>query len=222
MMKAATGLFLCLLIPFATDSVSAQTPQPPRDDVQSWNDLQLSLRLRDNIDLLINGTLRLGRHISDPVDERAGVGLLFKINDYLTISSGYLHVFTQPVPGVTRHENRFFLDGTVHFSFKGFVLYDRNMFERRLRQPVDATRYRNRLRIEHPVKFGRAEVVIFASDEVFYDWSVNRWVRNRFQVGAGKRFTKKFVAEIYYMRQNDGITRPGDLHIIGTVFKIKL
>jgi len=106
-----------------------------RDDVQSWNDLQLSLRLRDNIDLLINGTLRLGRHISDPVDERAGVGLLFKINNYLTISPGYLHIFTQTVPGVTRHENRFFLDGTVHFSFKGFVLYDRNMFERRLRQP---------------------------------------------------------------------------------------
>ena len=222
MRKPATGLSLCLLILFAVDSMSAQTAQLPHDDVQSWNDVQLSARLRDNIDLLINGTLRLGRHISDPVDERVGTGLLFKINDYLTISPGYIHVFTQTVPGITRHENRFFLDGTVHFSFKGFVVYDRNMFERRLRQPVDATRYRNRLRIEHPVRFGRAEVVIFVSDEVFYDWSVNRCVRNRFQIGAGKRFTKEFVGEIYYMRQNDGITRPGDLHIIGTVFKIRL
>jgi len=46
-----------------------------------------------------------------------------------------------------------FLDGTVHFSFKGFVLYDRNMFERRLRQPVDATRYiLKSLRRGHRVK----------------------------------------------------------------------
>jgi hypothetical protein len=61
-----------------------------------------------------------------------------------------------------------------------------------------------------------------ASDEVFYDWSLHEWVRNRIAVGAFHEFNKQFTLKLYYMRQNDARARPGDLHIIGSVWRIKL
>jgi len=60
------------------------------------------------------------------------------------------------------------------------------------------------------------------SDEFFYDWSVNDWVRNRFAVGVNHTFNKHFTLDTYVMRQNDGRSRPGDLNIIGTTWRIKL
>jgi hypothetical protein len=41
-------------------------------------------------------------------------------------------------------------------------------------------------------------------------------------VGASREFNKHLTLELYYMRQNDGRARPGDLHIIGSLWRIKL
>ena len=100
---------------------------------------------------------------------------------------------------------------------------DRNWFERRWREPqVDSWRYRNRLRVEHPFQIDKTKFNWFVSDEVFYDWSLNDWVRNRASVGANHAFNKLFTLELYYLRQNDGRSRPGDLQIIGSLWRFKL
>jgi hypothetical protein len=103
-----------------------------------------------------------------------------------------------------------------------YTLSDRNQFERRLRAAGDSTRYRNRIQIEHPLKVGKTSVQLFASEEVFYDWSVDDWVRNRFAVGVSRKFNQHFTGDLYYMRQNDGRSRPGDLNIIGVTYRIRL
>jgi hypothetical protein len=76
--------------------------------------------------------------------------------------------------------------------------------------------------VEHPASLGKFSFNVFAADEVFYDWSVDDWVRNRFSAGGFKKFGKRYTAEVYYLRQNDGRARPGDLHVIGTILKIQL
>jgi hypothetical protein len=63
---------------------------------------------------------------------------------------------------------------------------------------------------------------LFIGDEVFYDWSIDRWVRNRFATGGTKVFNKHFTQDIYYLRQNDGVSIPGDLNVIGTILRVKL
>ena len=64
--------------------------------------------------------------------------------------------------------------------------------------------------------------LLFVADEVFYDWVVNRWVRNRFSVGGIKVFNKHFTQDFYYLRQNDGVSIPGDLNVIGTTLRFRL
>ncbi|HEY6248191.1 MAG TPA: DUF2490 domain-containing protein [Pyrinomonadaceae bacterium] len=205
-----------------TGSATSQTVLP-HADTQTWNDVQVAIPVNDHLDVMLLGTLRIGRDISNFVDERAGVGISYKLNKYITIAPNYQYITMQPVPNRKSFEHRFTGAVTLRLPLEKFTFSDRNQFERRIRRPqVDATRYRNRFMVEHPLDLGKLKLTIFASDEVFYDWSVNDWVRNRFAAGVNHKFNKHFTLDLYYMRQNDGRTRPGDLNVIGAIYRIRL
>jgi hypothetical protein len=112
---------------------------------------------------------------------------------------------------------------TLRFNVEKFRLSDRNLIERRIRRPgINSTRYRNRLQVEHPVGPAKLGLSLFVADEVFYDWSLRRWSRNRFAIGGTKIFNKHFTQDFYYLRQNDGVSVPGDLNVVGTILRVKL
>lgn len=228
-------LVLAAFVGFAGSSY-AQTARPqPTDDTQFWSDVQIVTKLvkdekkRDVVSLVLGGVFRLGRDISHPVDERATVGIDFNLrklakNFNLKLTPGYLYQATQPFEGRKTYEHRLIFSATPEYTLNKFKFKDRNQFERRLRNSqADSTRYRNRFEIEYAVKRGENELFRgYTADEVFYDWSENNWVRNRFSVGGRKDLdkAKHFMWEIYYLRQNDAHAHPGDLHVIGTLLKI--
>jgi hypothetical protein len=194
-----------------------------RTDNQFWSDVQVAVPMTKDIDFNMLGTLRLGRDISRPVDERIGMGFTFRFGQHVSIAPNYLYIATQPVKNRRLFESRLSLPVTVRFNVEKFRLSDRNMFERRFRQlGIVSTRYRNRLQVEHPVGPAKRGLSLYVADEVVYDWIINRWVRNRFTVGGTKVFNKHFTQDIYYLRQNDGVSVPGDLNVIGTTLRVKL
>jgi hypothetical protein len=205
-------------------AVSAQSVSlPSRSDNQIWTDVQLSVPLNKTVDFILLGTLRLGRNISRPVDERLGVGFTFKAGKYLSFTPGYLYIATQPFKGRRVFEDRLNFVATVRFPVGNFTLTDRSLFERRLRHPGgDSTRYRQRLQVDHPLGDKKRKLNVFVADEIFYDWSFNAWVRNRFTIGINKAVNKHLTTDIYYLRQNDGHSVPGDINAIGTNWRIKL
>jgi uncharacterized protein DUF2490 len=204
-------------------SVANTSAQVDRTDNQFWSDYQLAAPVTKNFDFNILGTLRVGRDFGHPVDERIGAGFTFRLGRYVTISPNYVHIGMQPVAGRRIWENRLTLPVTVRFNAGNFRLSDRNQFERRMRNSgLKANRYRNRFQVEHPVGNKDWQLSLFVSDEVFYDWFVNRWVRNRFSVGATKVFNRHFTQELFYLRQNDGVSIPGDLNVIGTSLRFRL
>lgn len=194
-----------------------------RTDNQQWTDVQLAIPVTKNIDFNMLGTLRLGRDISHAVDERAGVGFTFRFGKYLTVAPNFLGIGMQPSANRRLWENRLTLPITVRFKAGQFTLSDRNQFERRFRSNgVKSTRYRNRFLVERPIGPDTVKMSFFVGDEVFYDWSVDRWVRNRFAAGVTKVFNNHFTQDFYYLRQNDGVSVPGDLNVIGTILRFKL
>ena len=194
-----------------------------KSDTQEWNDVQLAIPLNQSTDLLVLGTLRLGQHVTSPAEERIGGGFNCRIKKYVYLSPTYEYVRTQPGGGRKGHEHRLSFAATFRLPLEKFTVSDRNLVERRIRDPqIDSIRYRNRFQIERPLKLGGLRVLGFVSDEVFYESSVKRWVRNHFTAGVSRRFSKHFVQDFYYARQNDGFTRPGDLNVIGTVLRIRL
>lgn len=210
-------VFLLLLTPVSAQSVPDQT------DNQQWTEVQLSVPVTAKVDFSFVGGLRLGRDITHPVDERVGAGFTFRPNKYVSISPYYLHIGMQPFSGRRIWENRLVVPVQLRFNVGDFRLSDRNQFERRWRNSgLKSWRYRNRFQVEHPVGSDKLALSLFVADEVFYDWFVNSWVRNRFSVGAIKVFNKHFTQEVYYLRQNDGVSIPGDLNVIGTTLRLRL
>jgi Protein of unknown function (DUF2490) len=214
-------LFVLLTVAYST--VFGQLTRLPETDLQQWNDVQIAAPVTKDIDFNLYGTLRLGRDVSRAVDERIGVGFTFRAGKHLSFATAYLHIGMQPFEGRKVWESRISLGPTVRFEANKFRFSDRNLFERRFRHPgIPSTRYRNRVQVEHPIGSDKIKLSLFASDEIFYDWSVNRWVRNRFAAGVTKVLNSNLTLDVYYLRQNDGLSRPGDLQVIGTNWRIKL
>lgn len=217
-LKTRPLLLLCLLCL----SVAQTYGQIDQTDNQFWTDVQIAVPVTSHFDFNLLGTLRIGRDFGRPVDERVGAGFTFRYK-LLQVSPNYIHIGMQPFAGRRVWENRLTFPVHVRFNVGDFRLSDRNQFERRLRSSgVHATRYRNRFQVEHPVGSKDWQLSLYVSDEVFYDWSVDRWVRNRFSVGGSKVFNSHFTQDIYYLRQNDGISVPGDLNVLGTTLRFRL
>jgi hypothetical protein len=167
--------------------------------------------------------LRLGDNVTQTADQRWGIGFMFKINKYLTFHPFYLHREARPPNGRHESEDRLTLGGAVRIPVGKFTVSNRNWFERRWRDPqVAAWRYRNRLQVEHPFQLNKKKFTWFVSDEVFYDWSLHVWPRNRMSGGVSHPFNKHLTLELFYTRQNDSHTRPGDLNIIWSAWRVKL
>lgn len=193
------------------------------DDHQSWNEFQISAPYNEQIDVFMTGTLRLGKNLSRVSEHRMGFGFAYKPRKDLSFSGSYLNIRARNSSGVFRLENRFVVYGRYAFPIKRFGLSHRSMFEWRLRSPRSSWRYRPSLTFEKeiPKKFIPG-AKFFVTEEVFYDSALGRFSRNRFSLGIGKTINKKVSVDVYYLRQNDGFSVPGDLNVIGTSWKIKL
>ena len=222
-MAGVVGLFLCCFA-LPVGSAKAQLTIPlPKKDFQSWNDLQIAIPVNKKLDYTLQLTGRFGDDVTRTVDVRFGIGAYYRPNKYLTFNPFYFHRDAHPVKGFHETEDRVTLGATVRFPLGKFTIADRNWFEHRWRQPQrDAWRYRQRLQIEHPFNIDKKKYTWFVSDEVFYDWTLHVWPRNRISTGIIHAFNKHLTLELYYTRQNDGRTRPGDLNIIWSYWRVRL
>ena len=196
---------------------------PDEDDVQYWNDIQLTVPLASRVDFVTKQTLRFGQNITKLVEGRISIGAAVKLTRAITIAPSYTFIKARSASGRYRIENRLSLAGYYRFPFKKVTLTHKSTYERRLRRPRPTWRYKPMLTLERAIPeniIPRAK--LFISDELFYDSALDRFSRNRFSIGITKTITKKLALDIYYMRQNDGTTRPGDLNVIGTLWKVKL
>jgi len=219
----ATGTLFISIAILGCATALAQTPNLPRNDVQVWTEVQLAVPLAPKVDLVLMGLTRFGRNVSRPVNERIGGGVSFKVGKYLTLLPFYLHVASQPTKDIHFTEERITLEAAVRFPAGRFTISDRNRLEFHIhRPPPNFTQYRNRLQIEHPVKLGKAKVIGFVADEVFYDSIAGSWIRNRVYLGISRKVNKHFTLDLYYVRQNDSHSHPGDIQAVGTALKFHL
>lgn len=209
-------------------AATAAAVTPPTEDHQFWNEFQLVKHTGKKTDLVLIGVLRIGRDWARPVDERVGVGYAFKLNKYLTVMPTYLHVEYQPYPTRIIHEERLVLNVTGKASLGKFTFTDRNLIERRVRPSVkDFTVYRNRLQIDHPAHVGHFAFKPYVADEVWHSTQTGArgefgWFRNRISVGVIKQLTEHLSGDIFVLYQSDGISRPGNIPVVGTLFRYTL
>jgi hypothetical protein len=193
------------------------------EDIQSWNDIQLTVPLNKAFDFYTAVTMRFGKNVSRLNDGRFAIGVAWKPTKALSIMPFYWNIGARNQRSQFRREHRLALRIGYRFPFKSFGLLHRSQFEKRMRPPANTWRYRGMLTFEKdlPKKFiGNAK--FFCGDEVFYDSGTKKFSRNRFNIGIGKTLSKNLGVDVYYMRQNDGFSHPGDLNTLWVTWRVKL
>lgn len=211
-------LFIIFLLSF---TVLAQNA--PTEDTQIWTDIQLTYPINKKTDAFLTGTFRLGRNLTNAIDERAGFGFNFKPNKFITFTPAYLYIARQPLRNSKTFESRLNLAVTFSYPIGKYTISDRNQFERRfLNSRPNTWRYRNRLQIERNFAARKFKYSLYASNEIFYDSGAKDWTRNRFLVGFSHKISPKFTIDLYGGRQNDGRIRPGNWNIIAVTLRVRL
>ena len=204
-------------------AASASFAQQDDEDVQSWNDLQITVPINTKVDALILATLRVGSNVTKVSEMRVGGGIQFHPTKWLNLSPVYHFIDARNTAGHFHDEHRLSMRATVKFPTKGFGLSHRSIYEYRLRTSGNSWRYRPSLTLEKALPeriLPRSR--LFITEEPFYVSTTKRFSRNRFSVGISHTFTKKLTLDVYYLRQNDGRTHPGDLNVVGTSWKVHL
>ncbi len=210
-----------VFIIFNLTVVHAQKDNDAGDDNQSWNDLQITVPVNERFDFSLTGTLRFGKNITRLNERRIGVGFAYKPTKSWSFQPFYLNIVARNARGEFLTEHRLNFRANYRFPFKRFGLSHRSLIERRLRQPLNSWRYRPSLSIEKDIGKFISGAKIFATEEIFYDSILKKFSRNRFSVGVTKTLTKNLSLDIFYLRQNDGFSRPGDLNVVGANWKVK-
>lgn len=193
------------------------------EDVQSWNDVSLTVPVSKQVDFYTALTLRFGKNVTRLNDGRYAIGFIYKPNKSWSFQPFYWFIDARNSRSQFKAEHRLNLRAGYRFPIKKFGLSHRSTFEYRLRDPRNSFRYRPSLTFDKDIpKNFIPGAKFYVAEEVFYDSILNKFSRNRFTAGITKTLTKKLSLDLYYMRQNDGYTHPGDLNVIGTSWKIKL
>jgi Protein of unknown function (DUF2490) len=214
MLAVAAALF-----PEALFCQAAQ--QLPRQDFQAWAGLEASHPLGESTDFLLSTGLRYSNDQGHLVYRRITTGFAFRWRKYFTFEPYYQFSVSDSFSGRLTHENRLAFATTVGAPWKRWHISDRNLVERRFEENQRWWRYRNRVEVRRPIVVARKQLSVFAWDEVYYGSDVRRWYRNRLALGAERRLSRKMSIAIFYIHQNDGYSRPGDLNGLGMTIKTR-
>jgi hypothetical protein len=217
---AMAFLTVILTVPyFAQSSSSAQDDE----DIQSWNDVQIGIPLSKQVEFYARLTLRFGQNITRFNEERQAFGLSWKPTASVTISPSYTYLRARNTAGFFRKEDRYGLSAAYKFPVKRVGLTHKSTYESRHRTAGNSWRYRAALTMEKSLpKSFMKDTKLFVTDEVFYDSATSKFSRNRFSIGVTRAISKHLSGDLYYLRQNDGFSHPGDLNVIGFAGRYRL
>lgn len=220
----ANNLLLVSAFLFPGIFAFAQTPATQDDeDIQSWNDVQLTVPLTKRFDFITGATGRIGKDISRFNEGRYLIGYVWKPHKAFSVSPFYSYIKARNSSGLFRTEHRVQLRASYKFPIKSFGLTHRSQFEYRMRRPVNTWRYRPSLTFDKDIP-GKiiSNAKFYITEEPFYDSATSKFSRNRITLGITKTLSERLSLDLYFMRQNDGFSHPGDLSVIGTSWKVKL
>ena len=227
-------LLLLLLIHFVcSQTVIGQSPN------ESW---QAREAINTNIDLAEHWRLQLFGRFESGLDYsyrrlRTGASFTYRMKRFLTVNQpgideedehnlviGAAYEFLDRNAGdqISR-EHRVSLEAIPRYLLPaGFLASDRNRIEFRWVEGTYNARYRNRFFLSRPVILEEFRFAPYGTAEFFYDRNLHLW--NRIQYGFGFQVPTKrrFMFDVYYLRQNCDKCSADPLNILGATLCIYL
>lgn len=198
-------LFLLLLTVTACGAAMAQ--QTDEVDFQIWNETQFVFPLdkKKNWTASLSLVGRFGENVTHASDSRVGATLTRKVNKYLSLGGGYIYRVTSATGRNNRYESRYLGIASVTVPLpKKWTIVNRNLYqyENRYSRPNQTT-LRSRVGLRKEVTIGGQKIEPFGTVEVSYNATAREIFRYRTQLGVARKFSDKFSADIFYLRQDE-------------------
>lgn len=184
-------------------------------DDQLWNELDATHAISVDASATAILTTRLGNDLPNPSLTAGGLELDYRMGSWMASGTGYYVSIRSAETGAYTAVWLPALALTYQIDVGRFALSDRNRVEQLDGIPGSPTRYRNRASSDWHVSSDQRVTDIFIADEVFYDFSRDRWTRNRAQAGFQYHLASDAKLLIFFMRQNNSYGTPGRLNVLG-------
>jgi uncharacterized protein DUF2490 len=204
------------VLAFATLLPRATHASDPREETELWNELKITAKWTDRVDLIAVGALRFEDNFSVLNRRSLQLGLNLRPMPWLTFTPSYQYIAHDPAEDVRTHEHRPGLLTAVRIPIERAEVTLSTGIEYRIREAKENSwRVRPKVKVKYPLGPDRWTLSGYVAEEPFYDSSANEFVRNRFFIGVEKKLGTIWSADLYYCRQHDLLGRDPDLDIIG-------
>jgi len=215
-MKRLTSILVLILslFCFATGAFAS-------GDNKYYSEFAFKHKLNDKFDLFFTPELRFNDDMGNFYYYHLRVGSTFHAHKNLDLALAYRFIQNK-VNGEWDNNDVQYIEMITIPKVKvgGFDISDANKIERRFYESApDRWVYRNLLTFAYPTKIGNFELTPYISNEIYYDFEIDKINLNWATIGANKKINKYLTVGLYY---RDETSRVGSSskwvtnHILGT------
>jgi hypothetical protein len=191
-------------------------------DFQSWDEVDISARLRADIDVTWVSLTRFSAQLPNPAVYASGVDVNVGVGTHLVITPSYYYIAFRTVSSPWAHTDTPILAATVLESWNAWTLSDRGRVAGILDDGKGYWIYLNRPRVDYAMHWGRWDGSLFAWDEVSYYSIFSKWSRNRAAAGARLACGSRWAVDLYGLHQNDSEPRPHQINGVGVTLELRI
>jgi len=216
-MRARSGRLVAaaIVVPYSTGAFSAA----PSVDSQLWSELDIRYPVAAAWSATGIFTTRLGDELPNPTLTAGGLQVDYRVGSWTATATGYYVSIRNSLSGARRTIWLPAAALSYEIGLGPVSLSDRNRYEQLEGLPGSPGRYRNRACADWHIPGGVQFTDVFLADEVFYDFSTDRWSRNRAQLGIQFQLSPKTRLQTFYMRQNNVNGAPARLNVLGVTLQ---
>jgi Protein of unknown function (DUF2490) len=191
-------------------------------DSQLWSELDATHPLSTDLSVTAILAARLGNDLPNPTLSASGLQFDHRVGSWTASATGYYVSIRNAQTGARTTVWLPAAALSYQFDVGAFSLTDRNRVEQLEGLPGSPTRYRNRASVYWRLSGDSAPTDVFATDEVFYDFSRNSWTRNRAQAGIQFHVDKAARLQVFYLRQNTTYGALDRLNVLGLTLQLDI
>jgi hypothetical protein len=189
-------------------------------DSQSWDEVDVTHILNGNLSATGIVTTRLGSGLPNPTLTAAGLQIDYRIGSWTSSATGYYVSVRNAQTGV---HAAIWLPAaalTYNMDVGRLTVSDRNRVEQLEGITGSPTRYRNRASVAWTLSESGRIAKAFVADERFYDFSKDRWTRNRIQAGIQFTLPRDANLQVFYLRQSDPFGALNRLNVLALTLHV--